>query len=99
MMDRRNCLRRMESNSASTCGNPRQFKKPPANCISSYRLEEGLSLKELCRILRITSHRSARALCESPCPSAKYIYILALREGLSVSEFCLRYEPVREDAA
>lgn len=29
MMDRRNCLRRMESDSASTCGNPRQFKKPP----------------------------------------------------------------------
>ena len=99
MMDCHNCLRRVESDSASTNGNPRQFKKPSANCISCYRLEEGLSLQKLARILGITSHRSARALCESPCPSAKYIHILALREGLSVSEFCLRYAPVREDAA
>ena len=97
MTNKRNTLRRMAG--AATDSNPHLFKKLPSNCISCYRLEEGLSLQKLAHILGITSHHSARELCESPHPSAKYIYILAIREGLSTSEFRLRYTPLGEDAA
>lgn len=99
MMDHRNCHRCREFDGASAYGNHRQSRKPPANCISCYRLEEKLSLQKLARILGVTSHSSIRDLCESLCPSAKYIQILALREELSVSEFRIRYAPVRLDAA
>ena len=77
---------------------PHQFKKMPNNSIACYRMEEGLNIQSLCRILGV-SNRSAKELCESSHPSAKYIHILALREGLSAAEFRLRYAPVGEDAA
>ena len=78
---------------------PHRFKKKPSNCISCYRMEEGLSLRKFCGILGMASSRSTKDLCTAPYPSAKYIHILALREGLSVSEFLLRYSPNGKDAA
>ena len=80
-------------------GNSHRFKKKPSNCISCYRIEEGLSLRKLCGILAMASSRGAKDLCAALHPSAKYIHILALREGLSVSEFLLRYSPTGKDAA
>lgn len=79
--------------------NPRQYKKTHPNCISCYRWEEGLSLRKLCGILGITSYHSAKDICAAPHSSAKYVQILASREGISVSEFRQRYTPGGEDAA
>lgn len=74
-------------------------KKTPVNCIAAYRQEEGLSLSDLGMILGSASYHSAKNICASVHPSKKLIHILASREGISVSEFRLRYAPVREDAA
>ena len=78
--------------------NPRRYSRRATNCIAYYRQAEGLSIQTICRILGV-ENSSAKKLCESAHSSAKYIHILALREGLSDIEFQLRYAPVREDAA
>ena len=99
MMDTITRLQRATFDGRGVNRNPHQFKKMPPNCISCYRLEEGLSLQTLRGILGVASPRRAKELCEAPHPSVKYIHILASREGLSVSEFQRRYTPIKTDAA
>lgn len=74
-------------------------RKAPVNCIDCYRLEEGIRLPELSRILGSASYHSAKTVCTSAHSSEKLVRILADREDLSVSEFLLRYTPARKDAA
>ena len=69
-----------------------------ANCIAYYRHEENYSLQQLGNILGVTRER-ARGICNEKEAPRKHIATLAKKEGISIEEFFLRYDPKEEYAA
>lgn len=69
-----------------------------ANCIACYRHEENYSLQQLGDILGVTRER-ARVICNEKEAPRKHVAALAKKEGISVEEFHLRYDPEEVAAA
>lgn len=70
----------------------------PHNPIGAYRREKSLTLKVLGERLGGLTKERVRKICASDHPSPKHIHTLALYEGLSDVEFCIKYSaPISQE--
>ena len=70
---------------------PLSNSENPCNPIATYRRQKSLTLKILGERLGGITKERVRKLCASDHPSQKHIHTLALYEGLSDVEFCIKY--------
>lgn len=62
-----------------------------ANPVDRYRVQKNLSLRQLAPRLGLRSGQGAHNVCVRDHPESKYIHALSEYEGISSSEFLIRY--------